>query len=34
MTDIAPSDVAAFIAEQQRAGFKGWTIKGQMTVLS
>ncbi len=34
MTDITPSDVAAFVAEQQRAGFKGWTIKGQMTVLS
>jgi integrase len=34
MTDITPSDVAAFIAEQQRAGLKGWTIKGQMTVLS
>jgi Phage integrase family len=34
MTDITPSDVAKFIAEQQRAGLKGWTIKGQMTVLS
>src|SRR5450755_1090312 len=34
MTDITPSDVAAFIAEQQRAVLKGWTIKGQMTVLS
>ena len=34
MTDITPGEVAAFIAEQQRAGLKGWTIKGQMTVLS
>ena len=34
MTDITPADVAAFIAAQQRAGLKGWTIKGQLTVLS
>ena len=34
MSDITPSDVVAFISEQQRAGLKGWTIKGQMTVLS
>ena len=34
MADITPADVAAFIADQQRAGLKGWTIKGQLTVLS
>jgi integrase len=34
MADITPADVAAFIAAQQRAGLKGWTIKGQLTVLS
>jgi integrase len=34
MADIGPADVAAFIAEQQRAGLKGWTIRGQITVLS
>lgn len=34
MADITPTDVAAFIADQQRAGLKGWTIKGQLTVLS
>jgi integrase len=34
MSDIAPTEVAAFIAEQQRAGLKGWTTKGQMAVLS
>jgi integrase len=34
MADITPADVAGFIAAQQRAGLKGWTIKGQLTVLS
>ena len=34
MTDITASDVAAFVTEQQQAGLKGWTIKGQLTVLS
>jgi integrase len=34
MSEITPAEVAAFIAEQQRSGLKGWTIKGQMTVLS
>jgi integrase len=33
MTDIGPSEVAAFVSKQQAAGFKGWTIKGQLTVL-
>lgn len=34
MADISPADVAAFVTDQQRAGFKGWTIRGQVTVLS
>lgn len=34
LADIQPSDVAAFVAAQQAAGFKGWTIRGQLTVLS
>jgi integrase len=34
MADIGPADVAAFVAAQQKAGFKGWTIRGQVTVLS
>ena len=33
MTDISPVDVAAFVPKQQAAGLKGWTIKGQLTVL-
>ena len=34
LSDITPADVAAFITAQQDAGFKGWTIRGQVTVLS
>jgi integrase len=34
LTAIQPSDVAAYITDQQRAGLKGWTIKGHLTVLS
>jgi integrase len=34
LADITPADVAAFVAAQQDAGFKGWTIRGQITVLS
>jgi integrase len=34
MADIGPADVAAFVAAQQRVGLKGWTIRGQLTVLS
>ena len=34
LSDIAPSAVAAFVTAQQRDGFKGWTIKGQLSVLS
>jgi integrase len=34
LTDIAAADVASFVTAQQGNGFKGWTIKGQLTVLS
>ncbi|MGZ6565220.1 MAG: tyrosine-type recombinase/integrase [Solirubrobacteraceae bacterium] len=34
LQDIQPADVARFVADQQAAGLKGWTIKGQLTVLS
>jgi integrase len=34
LADIQPADAAAFIADQQSAGLKGWTVKGQLTVLS
>jgi len=34
MADISVSDVATFITAQQRAGLKGWTIKGQINNLS
>jgi integrase len=34
LSDIAPEQVARFVAVQQAAGFKGWTIKGHLTVLS
>lgn len=34
LTDITPADVASFVAAQQRKGFKGWTIKGHLTVVS
>jgi integrase len=33
LMDISPADVAAFVSKQEAAGFKGWTIKGQLTVL-
>lgn len=33
MTDITTAEVAEFVSKQERAGFKGWTIKGQLTVL-
>jgi integrase len=33
MSDITPSDVAAYVSIKQSEGQKGWTIKGQMTVL-
>lgn len=34
MTDVSPSDVAKYVSIKQAEGLKGWTIKGQMTVLS
>jgi integrase len=34
LADIQPSDVAGFIASQQDAGLKGWTVRGELTVLS
>ena len=34
LADIEPGDVAAFITERQKEGAKGWTIKGDLTVLS
>jgi integrase len=34
MTDITPSDVAAYVTAKQAEGLKGWTIKGRLTVLS
>ena len=33
VVDITPDDVARFIATQETAGLKGWTIKGQVGVL-
>jgi integrase len=33
MADITVTDVAAFITTQKVSGFKGWTIKGHLTVL-
>ena len=34
MTDITPTDVARYVSAKQAEGLKGWTIKGQLTVLS
>jgi integrase len=34
MADITATDVARYVSAKQAAGLKGWTIKGQMTVLS
>jgi integrase len=33
LDDIGVSSVARFVSEQEAKGLKGWTIKGQMTVL-
>ena len=33
LDDIGVSSVAKFVSEQEAKGMKGWTIKGQMTVL-
>ena len=34
MSDIQASDIAKYASIKQSEGFKGWTIKGQMTALS
>lgn len=34
LADVQPADVAAFITSRQSEGAKGWTIKGDLTVLS
>ena len=34
LSDITPADVAAFVAAQQQAGYKGWSIKGHLATLS
>ncbi len=34
LSDITPGDVAAFVADQQRRGYKGWSIKGHLATLS
>jgi integrase len=34
LTDIDAADIASYIAAKKRAGYKGWTIKGHLTVLS
>jgi integrase len=34
LTDLTPDDVATYVSNRQAAEAKGWTIKGEMTVLS
>lgn len=34
MTDITAIEVARFVTRQRAQGLKGWTIKGQLSVLS
>lgn len=34
MTDVTPTDIAAYVSRKQKEGLKGWTIKGHLTVLS
>ena len=34
LSEIALAGVASFVTSQKREGFKGWTIKGQLSVLS
>lgn len=34
LSDITAADVAAFVKAQHRAGAKGWTVKGRLSVLS
>ncbi|MGO9974195.1 MAG: tyrosine recombinase XerC [Solirubrobacteraceae bacterium] len=33
LSDITPSDVSRFVADQRAAGYKGWTIKGHLSTL-
>lgn len=34
MTDITPTDVASYVTTMQTDGYKGWTLKGHLVVLS
>ncbi len=34
MASIGPDEVAAFVAAQESAGLRGWTIRGHLAVLS
>jgi len=34
LSDVTPAAVARFVSAQQATGFKGWTVKGNLTVLS
>lgn len=34
LSDITPADVAAYVSAKQAEGLKGWTIKGQLSVMS
>ncbi|MDQ8044532.1 MAG: site-specific integrase [Patulibacter sp.] len=34
MSDITPTAIARFVSTQEASGLKGWTIKGQISVLS
>lgn len=33
LDDLTPADVARYVAERQRAGSKGWTLRGHLVVL-
>lgn len=33
LDDIAPADVAGYIARQRAAGYKGWTLRGHLVVM-
>ncbi len=33
LDDIAPADVAAYVARQQAAGYRGWTLRGHLVVM-
>ncbi len=34
MTEISPSDVAAYVTAMQMQHYKGWTLRGHLVVLS